>query len=99
MLSPTSPDQITLRQRMTLPGKGVPEPETRVALSEKLNELFAAGYEQDEIYGLAIPLLMQGKVRIDLEERTERLEIEDQDLRFPRSEAVKIFEDFVSARS
>lgn len=83
---------------MTLPGKTVPEPETTVALSEKLDELFAAGYEQDEIYGLAIPLLMQGKVRIDLEERTERLEIEDQELKFPRSEAVKVFEDFLVGR-
>lgn len=70
-----------------------------MTLSEKLEELFGAGYEQDEVYGLAIPLLMQGKVRIDLEERSERLEVESQELKFPRSEAVRIFEDFVSARA
>jgi len=70
-----------------------------VTLSEKLEALFLAGYERDEVYGLAIPLLMQGKVRIDLEERSERLEVESQDLKFPRSEAVRIFEDFVSARA
>ncbi|TSA30782.1 MAG: hypothetical protein D4R65_12555 [Verrucomicrobiaceae bacterium] len=98
MLSPTSPAQINLRQRKTLPGKTVPEPETTVTLAGKLDELFKAGYEQDEIYGLVIPLLMQGKVRIDLEERSERLELEDQDLRFPRSEAVKVFEDFRAVR-
>lgn len=97
MLSPTS--SIKLRQRKTLPGKTAPEAETTVTLSEKLDELFDAGYERDDVYGLVIPLLMQGKVRIDLEERSERLEVEEQDLKFPRSDAVKIFEDFLSARA
>jgi len=33
----------------------------------KNDELFDAGYIRDDIYGLVIPLLMQGKVRIDLD--------------------------------
>lgn len=98
MLSPSSSARITLRQRKTLPGKTVPEPETTVTLAGKLDELFKAGYEQDEIYGLVIPLLMQGKVRIDLEKRSERLELDEPDMKLPRSEAVKVFEDFLTAR-
>lgn len=98
MLSPTSSAHIKIRQRKTLPGKAVSEPETTMTLAGKLGELFHAGYEQDEIYGLVIPLLMQGKVRIDLEERSERLELDDPDMKLPRSEAVKVFEGFLSDR-
>ena len=64
-------------------------------LSSKLSELFGAGYVRDDIYGLAIPLLMQGKVRIDIGDRSERLELADQTQTLPRSNAVQAFEDFL----
>ena len=88
-------DKIMLRLKKSLPG-GVAESEERsTTLSAKLNELFQAGYVRDDIYGLAIPLLMQGKVRIDIGDRSERLEMEDQSQKLPRSTAVQVFEDFL----
>jgi hypothetical protein len=68
-----------------------------IVLSAKLEELFASGYERDEIYGLVIPLLMQGKVRLDLDNRFERLEMEDQSQRCQRSHAIQVFEDYLHA--
>lgn len=90
-----SSDKIRLRQRKSEPGTLVDGNETMTTLSAKLDELFEAGYEKDDIYGLVIPLLMQGKVRIDLEGRSERLEMEDQSQRLQRSNAVQTFEDYL----
>lgn len=91
-----STDKIRLRQRKSQPGTLVDGDETITTLSSKLDELFAAGYEKDDIYGLVIPLLMQGKVRIDLEGRSERLEIDDQTQRMQRSDAIRTFEDYLT---
>ena len=98
MSPPPSSDTILLRQRKTPAGNPVPGEETTISLSEKLNELFAAGYERDDIYGLVIPLLMQGKVRIDREAGSERLEMEDAANRFPRSNAVQVFDSYFATR-
>ncbi|MEI6278528.1 MAG: hypothetical protein WCQ16_03965 [Verrucomicrobiae bacterium] len=98
MIPPLSSDSIKLRQRKTLPVSAFPEEEIPVTLSEKLDELFDAGYERDDIYGLVIPLLMQGKVRIDFDERSERLEMEDAAQRLPRSNAVEVFDSYFAAR-
>jgi len=97
MPSLTTSETIRLRQRKTAGGSAGPGEETMVTLAGKLSELLAAGYQHDDIYGFVIPLLMQGKVRIDLEDRSERLEMEDQSQRLPRTEAVRAFEDFVSS--
>lgn len=96
MQSPIPSDTIRLRLRKSIPG-GMGE-ETVVTLTNKLNDLFGAGYIQDDIYGLVIPLLMQGKVRIDLDDRSERLELEDHNLRFQRTNAIQVFEDYLLAR-
>ena len=88
-------DMIKLRLRRSHPGDLAEGEETATTLSDKLNELFGAGYARDDIYGLVIPLLMQGKVRIDLDGRSERLEMEDQSQKLPRSSAVQVFEDFL----
>jgi hypothetical protein len=88
-------DKIILRLKKSLPGGSEESGETSTTLSSKLNELFNAGYVRDDIYGLAIPLLMQGKVRIDIGDRSERLEMEDQTQKLPRSAAVQVFEDFL----
>ena len=90
-------DTIKLRLKKSLPGDLAEGEETATTLSNKLNELFGAGYIRDDIYGLVIPLLMQGKVRIDLDGRSERLEMEDQTQRLPRSAAVQVFEDYLLA--
>jgi len=90
-------DKIKLRQKKFLPGSPPDGGESLLTLSAKLTELFDAGYLRDDIYGLVIPLLMQGKVRIDLEERSERLEIEDHAQRFQRTNAVQIFEEYLGA--
>ncbi len=87
-------DKIKLRQRK-FQGSSTAGEETTLTLSAKLDELFDAGYVRDDIYGLVIPLLMQGKVRIDLEDRSERLEMEDQSQRLQRSNAVQTFEDYL----
>ena len=90
-------DTIKLRLKKSLPGDLAEGEETATTLSDKLNELFGAGYIRDDIYGLVIPLLMQGKVRIDLDGRSERLEMEDQNQRLQRSNAVQVFEDYLLA--
>ena len=95
MQSLISSDNIKLRLKKSLPGGLEDGEETAITLSSKLSELFGAGYVRDDIYGLVIPLLMQGKVRIDLDDRSERLEMEDQNQRLPRSSAVQVFEDFL----
>jgi len=88
-------DRINLRLKKSLPGDLGNGEETSITLTTKLDELFRAGYATDDIYGLVIPLLMQGKVRIDLDGRSERLEMEDQNQKLTRSSAVQIFEDFL----
>ncbi|MEI8313536.1 MAG: hypothetical protein WCH98_22535 [Verrucomicrobiota bacterium] len=88
-------DKIKLRLKKSLPGDLADGEETAITLSDKLSELFGAGYARDDIYGLVIPLLMQGKVRIDLDDRSERLELADQNQKLPRSSAVQVFEDFL----
>ena len=60
MITSLSADAVKLRQRKTLPGSSGGGEELLTTLSEKLDELFGAGYERDDIYGLVIPLLMQG---------------------------------------
>ncbi len=67
-------------------------------LSAKLNELFDSGYGKDDIFGIVIPLLMQGKIRVNRGNETERLEIEDQDLRLQRTAAIQIFENYLQTR-
>jgi len=95
MQAPLPTDRINLRLKKSLPGDLADGEETSITLSNKLNELFRSGYAKDDIYGLVIPLLMQGKVRIDLDGRSERLEMEDQTQKLPRTSAVQIFEDFL----
>ena len=97
MQSLISSDNIKLRLKKSLPGGLEDGEETPTTLSSKLNELFGAGYVRDDIYGLVIPLLMQGKERIDLDGRSERLEMEDQSQKLPRSGAVQVFEDYLLA--
>ncbi len=96
MNPPVTSDTIRLRQRKTAAGSEHAGDETTVTLAEKLRELLKAGYAHDDIYGFVIPLLMQGKVRIDLEGRSERLEMEDAGQKLPRTEAVRVFEDHLA---
>ncbi|MBE2204936.1 MAG: hypothetical protein IAE94_11430 [Chthoniobacterales bacterium] len=95
MSSQIPSDKINLRLKKSLGDSSSGEVETLVTLSNKLTELFGAGYVQDDIYGLVIPLLMQGKVRIDLEGRSERLEMEDPTQRFQRTNAIQVFEEYL----
>lgn len=94
---PVTSDTIRLRQRKTAAGSAHAGDETSVTLADKLQELLRAGYAHDDMYGFVIPLLMQGKVRIDLEGRSERLEIEDPGQKLPRTEAVRVFEEYLAA--
>ena len=98
MNPPVTSEAIRLRQRKTAAGSSQAGDETTVTLAEKLRELLEAGYAHDDIYGFVIPLLMQGKVRIDLEGRSERLEMEDASHKLPRTEAVRFFEDYLAAQ-
>ena len=88
-------DKIKLRLKKSPMGDLTTSEEHILSLSDKLTELFAAGYVRDDIYGLVIPLLMQGKVRIDLDDRSERLELDDQTQKFQRTNAVQVFEDYL----
>lgn len=98
MPSVLSTETISLRQKRGSVNGGTPHEESSVLLSAKLSELFTAGYERDEIFGIVIPLLMQGKIRINRGNDTERLEIEDKDLRLQRTAAIQIFENYLLTR-
>jgi hypothetical protein len=67
-------------------------------LTAKLDELFNSGYGRDDIFGIVIPLLMQGKIRVNLGKESERLELEDKDMKLQRSAAVQIFENYLERR-
>lgn len=95
MQPPIPSDKINLRLKRSVREALAEDEETTVSLSDKLNELFGKGYIRDDIYGLVIPLLMQGKVRIDLDGRSERLELEDQTQRLQRSNAIQVFEEYL----
>lgn len=92
-----SSDKIRIKQ--TYPAGHLPKGqcESVLTLTQKLHELFSGGSLSDDIYGMVIPLLMQGKVRLDLENHSERLELEDQNHRQIRSEAVRIYEQYLRA--
>lgn len=95
MQPPIPSDKIRLRLKRSVTGGQADGEESAVTLSDKLSELFGSGYVRDDIYGLVIPLLMQGKVRIDLDGRSERLELEDQSQKLQRSSAIQVFEDYL----
>lgn len=97
MTETISSDRIHLRQRNTTENAPQAGAEHVLTLTEKLNELFGKSYQKDDIYGMIIPLLMQGKVRVDLDDQSERLELEDQTHRQTRSEAIHVFEQYLQA--
>jgi len=96
MSSALSTDSIRLHQKRG--GVGAHPHESVILLSAKLNELFNSGYGKDDIFGIVIPLLMQGKIRINLGKESERLELEDKELRLQRSAAVQVFETYLEKR-
>lgn len=68
-------------------------------LSEKLDAIFIDGYDQDDIFGMIIPLLMDGKVRLIFKgQSSERLELLSKWLHLPRSAAIAIFNEYISKR-
>jgi hypothetical protein len=93
---PASGMDLVLRSRVLHPSMTLPE--TRLSLREKLDRLFDAGLEADDAYAVAIPLLMQGKVRLDIGERSERIELDDPGQRQTRPNAVRIFESYLALR-
>jgi hypothetical protein len=93
-----SADRIRLRQKRSHLGQESSPLGATLTLSDKLNELFEHGYSRDDIFGVAIPLLMQGKIRIEIGDLSERLEMEDKSMICQRSTAVQVFEDYLAAR-
>ena len=69
-----------------------------VSVSSILDALVAEDIPHDDIYGVVIPLLIQGKVRMECGQHSERLELADASHRQVRSEAVRIFEEYLVAR-
>ncbi len=93
-----SAETIQLGQRRTRIGLQSQPHECDLTLAEKLDELFDDGYGSDDIFGVVVPLLMQGKVRIDIGDESHRLEIKDKSMICQRSLAIQIFEDYLAAR-
>ena len=89
-------DKIHLRQ--SNPALPPEERDSMVTLAQKIDDFAAEKISHDEIYGFVIPLLMQGKVRLDFENHSERLEMVDSSLRQTRTEAVRIFNHFFISR-
>ena len=94
---PTTADDISLKVRVTLFGQS-PGNEQLISLASRLDALIAAGYELDDLLGLTVPLLMEGKVRLDLDGGgMERMEMVSQ-LRLTRPAAIAIFEKYASKK-
>lgn len=93
-----SAETIQLGQRKTRIGMESQPLVCEMTLAEKLDELFDDGYGSDDIFGVVVPLLMQGKVRIDIGDESHRLEIHDKSMICQRSLAIQIFEDYLAAR-
>ena len=88
------PEFDTIRLRCRASGA---ETETIETLSQKLDELLQAGLENDDLFAVVIPLLMQGKVRLDVGDTSERLELDDPSLRQSRPNAIRLFELYRAA--
>jgi|GEM_PF-3368319 len=98
MSSSTVCDSILVKQGLSPQGKMSGQISfSTVSLGTRLRELLDMGYGSDDLYGIVIPLLMQGKVRIDHAERSERLELEDPASKQTRSAAIQNFEEFWAA--
>ena len=98
MFRSTACDSIVLKQGLTPQGKMSGQISfSTVALGSRLRELLELGYGSDDLYGIVIPLLMQGKVRIDHPDRSERLELQDSGGKMARSTAIQHFEEFWEA--
>lgn len=94
---PTAAD-IFLKVRV-IPLGQEPGGEGRISLATKMDVLLSQGYEMDDLLGLAIPLLMEGKVRMDLDDGgSERMEMDSELLRFPRPAATAIFEEYAASK-
>lgn len=65
-----------------------------LTLREKFDQLLAQGFERDDLFAIAIPLLMQGKVRLDVGDLSERIELDDPSLRQTRPNAIRVFEQY-----
>jgi hypothetical protein len=96
MDKPINADSIRLRRKRS--GERDPAPLTPLTLRQKLDRLFDQGFVQDDLFAMVVPLLMQGKVRLDIGNDSERLELEDQTLRQTRPHAIAVFEDYLGAR-
>ena len=94
---PTTAADILLKVRTTLFGCP-PGDEVHISLQARMDSLLASGYELDDLLGLTVPLLMEGKVRLDLDGGgMERMEMVSQ-LRLARPAAIAIFEKYASKK-
>lgn len=95
---PTSAADIILKVCVT-PFGWPSGSEVCIPLAARMDALLASGYELDDLLGLVVPLLMEGKVRLDLDGGgTERMELDSQTLRLPRPAAIAIFEQYAAER-
>jgi hypothetical protein len=68
-----------------------------VSLAEKIEEyIFKLGCSSSHTLGVIVQLLTVGKIRLDFREYSERLQLENEQDRLPRAEALQLTEAFLS---
>ena len=97
MNPPITTDKIPIRVTHSAALPHASSGEKLTSLTEKLDELFARGVPCEELFGVVIPLLMQGKVRLESDHLSERIELGSSDHRQNRTEAVRIFHEYLVA--
>ena len=95
---PSTAADILIKVRIT-PFGHPPSEEVRLSLASRMDSLLSAGYEMDDVLGLIVPLLLEGKVRLDLDGGgSERMEMASEWLRIPRPAALAIFEEYATKK-
>ena len=70
--------------------------QSETTLSQKLADfLVRLGYDSSHILGITVQLMTNGKVQVDFQETTERVELVHPSDRTSSPEAISMFDDFL----
>ena len=96
---PKKPNQILVRltDREVVDGMtGRITNQSETTLSQKLSDfLVRLGYDSSHILGITVQLMTNGKVQVDFQETTERVELIHPSDRTSSPEAISMFDDFL----
>lgn len=96
---PKKPNQIMVRSivREVVDGMtGHVTNQVETTLSQKLSDfLIRLGYDSSHILGITVQLMTNGKVQVDFQNSTERIELIHTSDRTSSAEGISMFDDFL----